>query len=306
MTIVRSLYCAGGRDSAIRQSGLLKGPRKCPALIVRGVVIDRIEIVWPAPHHTVSEEPLSPFLPGEEISEYVGHILEQILLFLARYSVHKITWSMLWRTLLSDKSLSYRNPTRATKADEQLVAISINAYILAWQERQNLRKNWLQNASAKPEYGKPLRNFQRVQAPQISENKITEIFRAEAARFNRMLWTDVDGVGQRLCRRLATQPESRQEKIDASFLTLGVRLANMFDGSMHSMSICITSSGRLGWVPDVAVCGDVVAILPLDVPLILRPCEESSYKVVGESYVHGIMDGEAIKGRKSFDKIRLI
>ena len=72
------------------------------------------------------------------------------------------------------------------------------------------------------------------------------------------------------------------------------------------MSICVTSSDRLGWVPDVALCGDVVAILPLEVPLILRPCEEASYKVVGESYVHGIMDGEAIKGRKVFDKIRLV
>ena len=42
--------------------------------------------------------------------------------------------------------------------------------------------------------------------------------------------------------------------------------------------------------------GDVVAInLGFDLPIVLRPTGKAHYQVVGEGYVHGIMDGELMK-----------
>ena len=87
-------------------------------------------------------------------------------------------------------------------------------------------------------------------------------------------------------------------------------------------ALCITESGKPGWVYDVAEVGDVVAILPgHNVPMILRPCGKGthpvnenenytgvSYQVVGEAYIHGIMYGEAVEGKREedFKRIRLL
>ena len=42
--------------------------------------------------------------------------------------------------------------------------------------------------------------------------------------------------------------------------------------------------------------GDIVAVLlGCDVPMILRCRDEGGWTVVGECYLHGVMDGEALK-----------
>jgi hypothetical protein len=60
------------------------------------------------------------------------------------------------------------------------------------------------------------------------------------------------------------------------------------------------SSGRFGWVPfyhggtndDRTLSGDVVAIFPgCTTPIVLRPVD-GCFQVVGEAYIHGMMDGE--------------
>jgi hypothetical protein len=59
-------------------------------------------------------------------------------------------------------------------------------------------------------------------------------------------------------------------------------------------------SGRFGWVPsyrggtedDRTRTGDVVAIFPgCTTPIVLRAAEKQ-FEVVGEAYVHGVMEGE--------------
>ncbi len=58
----------------------------------------------------------------------------------------------------------------------------------------------------------------------------------------------------------------------------------------------ISKKGSFGLAPKEARAGDrVVVLLGLDVPLICRKFKDSGYKVIGESYVHGIMEGEVIK-----------
>ena len=57
-----------------------------------------------------------------------------------------------------------------------------------------------------------------------------------------------------------------------------------------------SKSGRFGWAPDTVMPGDVVAVLNgLSIPLILRKVE-TGYEVVGDCYIHGLMDGEAVAG----------
>ncbi|PMD28931.1 hypothetical protein L207DRAFT_380461, partial [Hyaloscypha variabilis F] len=56
-----------------------------------------------------------------------------------------------------------------------------------------------------------------------------------------------------------------------------------------------TVQGYMGLAPSTAREGDLVCVLlGGDVPFILRP-SKSNYSLIGESYVHGIMDGEKIQ-----------
>jgi hypothetical protein len=56
--------------------------------------------------------------------------------------------------------------------------------------------------------------------------------------------------------------------------------------------------GFIGLAPDEALPGDVLALIPgCEVPLLLRPLHDQSFRFVGECYVHGIMDGEWFEER---------
>lgn len=62
--------------------------------------------------------------------------------------------------------------------------------------------------------------------------------------------------------------------------------------------MCITEKGYIGLVASSTLVGDVVAIFPgAAVPFILRILDDKNDKVrmVGESYIHGIMTGEVVK-----------
>ncbi|PMD20424.1 hypothetical protein NA56DRAFT_704766 [Hyaloscypha hepaticicola] len=55
----------------------------------------------------------------------------------------------------------------------------------------------------------------------------------------------------------------------------------------------ISKKGYLGLGPLGSKAGDLVVILfGLDMPFVLRPEDEGQYRIIGETYLHGIMDGE--------------
>jgi len=62
-----------------------------------------------------------------------------------------------------------------------------------------------------------------------------------------------------------------------------------------------TGKSSMGLVPEVAETGDLVCVLMgCSVPVILRPVlkdgqETGHFNLVGEAYIHGIMDGEAVE-----------
>ncbi|KAF1922698.1 HET-domain-containing protein [Didymella exigua CBS 183.55] len=71
-------------------------------------------------------------------------------------------------------------------------------------------------------------------------------------------------------------------------------------------TFCRTAAqGLLGWVPKNSVTGDVVAVLTGGtMPIVLRP-HDGYCTVVGDAYVHGIMDGEALHSSSSLSHLEL-
>ncbi|VUC22235.1 unnamed protein product [Clonostachys rosea] len=61
--------------------------------------------------------------------------------------------------------------------------------------------------------------------------------------------------------------------------------------------ICVTGSGRLGRIPPFSRAGDLVCVfVGGETPFIIRPTGRETYTIIGECYIDGIMDGEAIEG----------
>jgi hypothetical protein len=78
----------------------------------------------------------------------------------------------------------------------------------------------------------------------------------------------------------------------------GLQYAKSINSVTAGRRFCATERQYLGWVPGDAAPGDIICILlGAETPYILRPDENDSkyYKLVGETYIHGIMQGEALK-----------
>lgn len=78
----------------------------------------------------------------------------------------------------------------------------------------------------------------------------------------------------------------------------GLYVARMYSRQVERMArnrlFSSTSRGRVGWVPAEAEVGDFVCVLSgARVPFILRPVavREGVFRLVGEAYVHGLMQG---------------
>jgi hypothetical protein len=71
-------------------------------------------------------------------------------------------------------------------------------------------------------------------------------------------------------------------------------------------NVFVTEKGYLGLGPQHLQAGDVVSLIPgVEVPIVLRPGENGRYQLVGEAYLHGIMDGEALTPDSRMDVIQL-
>ena len=66
---------------------------------------------------------------------------------------------------------------------------------------------------------------------------------------------------------------------------------------MTGRTLVTMANGLLGLVPEDTRPGDIIYVLfGCDVPLVLRPDEGSTFKIVGECYVDGVMNGEPFLG----------
>lgn len=69
--------------------------------------------------------------------------------------------------------------------------------------------------------------------------------------------------------------------------------------AMGNRRMVTTARGYIGLVPRIAQCGDFIALFEGgSVPLVVRPVR-GKWKLLGESYMHGIMRGEAFDESRS-------
>lgn len=76
--------------------------------------------------------------------------------------------------------------------------------------------------------------------------------------------------------------------------------ANAVEQSLHAHAgrrrFCATGGGRLGQVTRGAQVGDLICVFyGGSVPYVIRPVDDGSFTFVGDCYIHGLMDGEAIE-----------
>jgi len=62
--------------------------------------------------------------------------------------------------------------------------------------------------------------------------------------------------------------------------------------SIGGRRVILTSEGRIGLVPAEPQQWDLICLLGLDVPFVLRKIDPDTYIVIGEAYIHGAMNGE--------------
>lgn len=68
--------------------------------------------------------------------------------------------------------------------------------------------------------------------------------------------------------------------------------------------VVLTHKGGIGIVPNATECGDACCIiLGATVPFILAPVANGRYKLVGDSYIHGVMDGQLVDQYNAYEII---
>ncbi len=72
--------------------------------------------------------------------------------------------------------------------------------------------------------------------------------------------------------------------------------------ALENMKPFLTEKGFVGMAQAAAEPGDVVAcFVGAETPFVLQPMRDGTYRVIGEAYCHGIMDGEALEMNPEID-----
>jgi hypothetical protein len=87
-----------------------------------------------------------------------------------------------------------------------------------------------------------------------------------------------------------------------TILTQGSIIEHSVLAMAMGLRFCKTENGRLGQTSSETLPGDrICVVLGAEVPYVLRPDEGGTFKLVGQCYVDGVMDGEALADDKFED-----
>jgi Heterokaryon incompatibility protein (HET) len=102
-------------------------------------------------------------------------------------------------------------------------------------------------------------------------------------------------------RPLIAAKEREKDDWDAWFLDISQRFADAVASLSVMRTFFISSKGYMGMGPEPLRVGDLICvILGCSVPLLIRKLGDH-HVLVGECFVWGLMDGEALRGRKAKD-----
>lgn len=94
--------------------------------------------------------------------------------------------------------------------------------------------------------------------------------------------------------KVATMPYAKELEI---FSNESIFVDAWFRAAFQRL-FCSTKQGRIGLAPCTTQKGDLVAIIMgADVPFVLRSTDVGTYELVGDCYIHGVMNGEALEGK---------
>ncbi|KAL8928745.1 MAG: hypothetical protein Q9208_001523 [Pyrenodesmia sp. 3 TL-2023] len=98
-------------------------------------------------------------------------------------------------------------------------------------------------------------------------------------------------------RRFLELTDTTYEVSDAMIIDSAKLLDNFYFNSFGRAFIITSNKGMIGLAPDTCRENDcIVILLGCESPMVLRPTNDGYYTVVGECYVHGLMEGEALLG----------
>ena len=117
--------------------------------------------------------------------------------------------------------------------------------------------------------------------------------RADIWAYEKQLFEAAEASGRKPSNRIEMWGEEIQVvNYDGNPTKFQASMVNAFDGSR----IFMIEKGYIGMGPSSMCIGDVVCILfGGEVPYLLRP-KGSHWQFIGDCYVHGIMQGEGLKG----------
>jgi hypothetical protein len=209
---------------------------------------------------------LSAFHATESDRRYPsnGHEVRSI------YGGEAATMEALWRTLVGNATRSGVFPPPSWS-----IILESRHWNSGSGVSRNIRRMFgLDNFFAR---NKSLRLFDRTLAQLINHQRTTE-----------------NNLAQRL-RQLMLDPSATYFSMTRSDRQV------LHDAALWAMQVLAwrrlitTNEGYMGLAPAATRAGDFVAIVPgCDVPLVLRP-EGKYFRVLGESYLHGMMSGEIVK-----------
>lgn len=114
----------------------------------------------------------------------------------------------------------------------------------------------------------------------------------ELCQEQKSAWTHGTAMGQE------SESQVRLQEIQRGF-------ESCFSQWSQGRNFSTTGRGHMGWIPTAAVTGDHIVIFRgCRVPFVVRP-HEDGYKLLGDCYVHGFMEGPSHHFNASDDIIKI-
>lgn len=208
---------------------------------------------------------------------------------------------VFWRTLIADmtENGTYPAPEALAKSFRSILSGLFSLFLVGAQYVGDAEY------SAAMEHTKPFIALAKSNAeaasylPSLEEIQQQQALHAEIHEIRRKEFTSETGtLGEE-------DSEALEEKMQQMYQDESVALpyGHQLNRIMLGRRVFLTADGLLGLGPQSVDAGDDVFVLPgARVPFLLRPIDRAGgcgsgevYEMVGECYVHGIMQGEALE-----------